>query len=123
MDEQAQLGASKNGSVVLDIGGEIGALVLYTSAELHLSEIEISPVSPDDVDHHEHSHDHDQGHDHHHAGRTHVAVRERRGPAGIQYAAIFFGLQQGDYILWGLDGSAADRVRIVGGTVAELDWR
>ena len=51
-------------------------------------------------------------HHHHHDGqaRTHVAVRERRGPGGTQYAAIFFGLREGEYTLWGVDGEPADTV-------------
>jgi hypothetical protein len=130
MTEQSQLGPSRNGTVVLDIGGDIGALVLLTGPELLGAEIEISPAA-DTVE--SHSHDHDgQGHhgDHAHShkvyhdnARTHVAVRERRGPGGTQYAAIFFSLRAGDYTLWNLQGEPADTIRIVGGHVAELDWR
>ena len=69
-----------------------------------------------------HTHTHD-GHAHTHSQRTHVAVRERRGPAGIRFAAIYPGLREGEYTVWGLDGTPADTVRIVGGEVAQLDWR
>ncbi len=44
MSEQNQLGPSRDGSVMLDIGGDIGALVLHTSAEMLGVEIEISPT-------------------------------------------------------------------------------
>jgi hypothetical protein len=147
MSEQSQLGPSQNGTVVLDIGGEIGALILLTGPDLLGAEIEISPETGSDSDHdvqpdassarseagevhtHDHGgqgHQHDHAHSHnvyHRAARTHVAVRERRGPGGTQYAAIYFGLRQGDYRLWNQQGEPADIVRIVGGHVAELDWR
>lgn len=42
--EQAQLGPSAEGSVMLDIGGDVGALVLHTGANLLLAEVEVSRV-------------------------------------------------------------------------------
>jgi hypothetical protein len=103
--ETAQLGPSYDGTVMLDIGGDIGALVINTGAELHLAEIEVSPAGET------------------HAHRTHVAVRERRGPSGVRFAAIYPGLRAGEYTVWGGNGEPADTVRIVGGEVAQLDWR
>ncbi len=103
--ETAQLGPSYDGTVMLDIGGDIGALIINTSAELHLAEIEVSPVGQE------------------HAHRTHVAVRERRGPSGVRYAAIYPSLREGVYTVWGDNGEPADTARIVGGEVAQLDWR
>ncbi len=120
--EQAQLGPSYDGTVMLDIGGDIGALIINTSADLHLAEIEVSPVDESDVHAPSRTHTHD-GHAHPHSQRTHVAVRERRGPAGIRFAAIYPGLREGEYTVWGLDGTPADTVHIVGGEVAQLDWR
>ncbi len=104
--EHAQLGPSENGTVMLDIGGDIGALIIVTPPSLLLAEIEVSHVEADPADH-----------------RPHVAVRERRGPSGTQYAAIYPGLRSGAYTVWGLDGQPADKVEIVGGEVAQLDWR
>lgn len=106
MTEQSQLGPSDNASVMLDIGGDIGALIITTTASMLLAEIEVSHVDADPSAH-----------------RPHVAVRERRGPAGTQYAAIYPGLRAGEYTVWGLDGQPADKVQIVGGEVAQLDWR
>lgn len=128
MTEQSQLGPSSDGTVMLDIGGDIGALILLTGPELLLAEIEISRVDgapPLADDHHDHDHDHGHSHphDHAHPKRTHVAVRERRGPSGLRYAAIYPGLRAGEYTIWGTDGEAADTVAIVGGEVAQLDWR
>lgn len=60
------------GSVMLDIGGEIGALVVYTTAELEGIEIEIRPTgSTPFADGHRRVHDHPshpnaRDHDHHH---------------------------------------------------------
>ncbi len=102
--EQNQLGPSRDGSVMLDIGGDIGALVLHTSAEMLGVEIEISPT----------------GDDTHH--RTHVAVRERRGSGGTRYAAIYPALHAGSYTLWRPDGQPALEVTITGGAVAQAQW-
>jgi hypothetical protein len=124
MTEASQLGPSMDGTVMLDIGGDIGALIILTGEALHLAEIEISPEGAD-ARLHTHAHSHDGGtHEHEHgAARTHVAVRERRGPSGVRYAAIYPGLRQGRYTVWGLDGAARDTVEIVGGEVRQVDWR
>lgn len=127
MTEQSQLGPSYDGTVMLDIGGEIGALIIHTGADLALAEIEVSrtdgtpPLPPG----YGLEHTHADGHTHAHADptRTHVAVRERRGPSGVRFAAIYPGLREGDYTVWGLDGSARDSVTVRGGHVAELHWR
>jgi hypothetical protein len=101
--ENNYLGPSNDGSVMLDIGGDIGALVLITPQSLLGTEIEVSPADQDAV-------------------RTHVAIRERRGPGGTRYAGIYPSLVAGTYTVWDLDGNAADTVTIVGGQVAQLDW-
>lgn len=89
--------------VVLDIGGEIGALVVYSVAELIDTPVEVSPTGDDDARFHQH-------------------VLERPLPGGTSYAAVFDKIRQGSYTLW-LHGEP--RVRdfaITGGTVAEVDW-
>src|SRR4051812_46848907 len=119
-DESGQLGPSYDGTVMLDIGGDRGALIIMTPPELHLAEIELSLVDDEHaVEQHVHEHD---GDTHAHSHRTHVAVRERRGPAGIRYAAIYPSLGAGEYTIWGLDGQPKDTVRIVGGEVTQIDW-
>lgn len=123
MSETTQLGPSSDGTVMLDIGGDIGALILMVPDTMHLAEIEISPIADDDGDGETHSHDGEGHHHTHAAGRTHVAVRERRGPSGVRYAAIYPGLHAGTYTLWGVDGTARDTVEITGGEVAQIDWR
>ena len=121
---------------VLDIGGDIGALILYTDAEYDEREIEVSLVDADGIelepahDHH-HAHDHepvaDHGpaadHGHEHGHRTHTAIHERRAGDQLTYAGIYVELRAGDYRIWTDDPTLADRVTIVGGEVAEVDWR
>jgi hypothetical protein len=71
-------GTSEVGSVVLDIGGDLGAAIIFTPATLVGLEIEIRRVgTPWDG--------------------THVAVRTRSVPGGEVYAALFPGLQHGRY--------------------------
>ena len=62
---QHAYGPTGAGSVMLDLGTETGALVLYTPAGLVGREIEISPQAPG-------------------ARRTHASVRERPGNHGVQ---------------------------------------
>jgi hypothetical protein len=128
-DESGQLGPSYDATVMLDIGGDRGALIIMTPPELHLAEIELSPVGAEDAaephgHEHEHEHEHEHGgHIHAHPHRTHVAVRERRGPAGVRYAAIYPSLVEGEYTIWDLDGTTVHgTTRIVGGQITELDW-
>ena len=89
---------------VLNIGGEFGALILYTGPEYREREIEISLVG-------------DDGH------RTHTAIHERQVGGETVYAGIYAELREGQYRLWTDDPELPDRVTITGGQVAELDWR
>ena len=119
---------------VLDIGGEIGALILYTDAEYNEREIEVSLVDADGAeieaahdhdDHHahDHGHGHDHGHDHGRSQRTHTAIHQRQAGDQLTYAGIYVELKAGNYRIWTDDPSLPDRVTIVGGEVAEVDWR
>jgi hypothetical protein len=97
-------GPSSAGSVVLDVGPGIGALVLHTPAKLDGAEIEISPLSPPG------------------ARRTHSQVRERRTAGGTSFAAVYPGLAAGDYTIWRDAATAAGVVTIEGGSVASIHW-
>ncbi len=66
------------GTVVLDLGGDIGAAVVLTPAGLAGEELEIRAEAAD------------------WAGE-HVAVLPRPGPAGTLYAAVFPSLAAGSY--------------------------
>jgi hypothetical protein len=89
--------------IVLDIGQDIGALIVYTSPELRGREVEVSPTGNA-------------------ARRTHTEVLERTVTGRPVWAAVFPALPAGDYSLW-RDVLTDDEVTIVGGTVAEVDWR
>jgi hypothetical protein len=89
--------------VVLDIGGNVGALVVYAGADLIDTPVELSPTGDDDA-------------------RSHQHVLERPAPDGTTYAAVFDKITEGSYTLW-LHGQP--RVRdftINGARVAEVDW-
>lgn len=96
-------GPSRNGSVMLDIGGDNGALVLETPAAMAGREIEISPRHAPDR-------------------RSHVAVRERHGNGPVRYAAIYPSLPAGQYTLWDPSGPAAGTVTITAGEVLHTHW-
>ena len=91
------------GSVVLELGEDIGAAIVRTPASLDGAEIEIRPAGEP------------------WAGR-HVAVRPRHLPSGVIHAALFEGLQQGSYDVR-IRGSASDQPRlsfdVEGGRVAK----
>jgi hypothetical protein len=89
--------------VVLDIGGGLGALIVYADAAMHGSEVEISPADDD-------------------SDRSHKDVLERGKGGRTAFTAVFDRLPAGAYTLW-TDGVARARgVQISAGSVAELDW-
>jgi len=98
-------GPSGPGSVVLDLGNDVGALVLETPAALLGREIEISPVGGVKA-----------------AGRTHSLVRERRTAAGSSYAAVYPGLVAGRYLIWRHTDTPVAEVSIDGGRVTRFHW-
>jgi len=91
-------------AVVLELGGELGALVVYTDASLLHTEIEISADGDDDE-------------------RSHKDVLERVVAGRSLFAAVFDKLQAGDYSLWHRNEAFSRGVRVTGGEIAELDWR
>ena len=96
-------GPSGPGTVILELGAGVGALVLYTPAELDGREIEISRD--------------DQG-----AGRTHSQVRPRHMPTGTRYAAVYPDLAAGPYTIWADEQNPAGQVVITGGQVTNWSW-
>jgi hypothetical protein len=123
---------SGQGAVVLDIGGDIGALVLTTPPDLDGAEIEICPAGrrngpPDEGGDwwqgewrsHRHSHEHAHG-----PAWPHVAVLPRPMGAGIGHAAVFPALRQGSYEVWVRPhGATALVVMVTGGAVTTAAWR
>lgn len=137
------------GSVVLDIGGDIGALVVVMPAEMNGLEVEIIPTGTDgrppaligtggpsgqahDNDHaHDHDHDdtHAQDHTHDHdAGIAplppHVAVVGRPTPGGaVVHSLVYGSLTEGSYDLYVRPyGPVHLTVSVVGGQVTETAW-
>jgi hypothetical protein len=101
---EAPHGPSGVGSVLADIGGDVGAAILYVPENLTGLEIEIRPLG-------------------HEWDGTHVAVRERQlGDTALQ-AAFFGSLRAGRYEVR-VRGDAAHSVvlEINGGEVAEGQW-
>jgi hypothetical protein len=98
---QRALPPSGQGTVVLDLGGDVGALVVHTADELEGVEIELS-----------------------HRGErrafVHTEVRERRLPEGSVYAGVFAAVVVGEYTLLGLDGRPDQDVTISSGRVTEV---
>ena len=89
------------GPVLLDIGDDVGAIVLRLPAGMHGAEIEIHEATESQrhADPHDHDgqHAHDHGHGAHH--HRHVAVVERPTPDGTQFTAVFPQVKAGAYDL------------------------
>ena len=95
-------GTSGPGSVILELGMGVGALILETPQDLHGHEIEISPLAG--------------------GPRTHSLVRERHTAAKTVYAAVYPALAEGDYVVWRADGIPAGQVSIRGGRATRFRW-
>jgi hypothetical protein len=120
--------------VVLDIGGDVGALVVSAPAELAGAEIEICPAGrrrdvPDEGgtwwQGEWRSHSHSSAHIEYaqRAAWPHVAVLARRTPAVTGFAAVYPGLHEGDYEVWvAPDQPTRLVVSVLGGAVTMADW-
>lgn len=97
------LAPSGQGTVVLNIGATIGALIVHTSGRLHGHEIEVSPVED-------------------HATRTHAAVRARYVRDGVRFSMVLDSLTEGRYVLWRDPVTPLAEVDVAGGKVTEFDW-
>ena len=89
--------------VVLDIGGEFGALILHTDAAMVGVEVEISATGHDD-------------------SRTHKDVLEREINGRPAYTAVFDKVREGTYTLWVDDVARTRDVFVAAGAISELDW-
>lgn len=94
-------GSSGPGTVVLELGGGAGALVLLTPADMNGAEIDISAAS---------------------GARTHSMVRPRHVAGGTQYAAVYPGLAPGEYTIWRTEGTPAMVVTIADGAATTARW-
>jgi hypothetical protein len=97
-------GHAGQGPVVLDIGGEVGAIVVTMPACLAGREVAIAPEGFGEPS-------------------GHVGVLARRTAAGETYAAVFGAVRSGRYQLSLLpNGPAALSLPVRGGVVTFADW-
>jgi len=89
--------------VVLDIGEDLGALIVHTDADMLGVEVEISATGQDDR-------------------RSHKDVLEREINGRAAYTAVFDKVREGTYTLWVNNVARAREVVVSGGVVGELDW-
>jgi hypothetical protein len=90
-------------AVVLDIGADLGALIVHTDAAMLGVEVEISAAGRDDR-------------------RSHKDVLEREINGRPAYTAVFDKVREGSYTLWVDDVARTRGVVVAGGSVSELDW-
>src|SRR5690348_11404764 len=93
------------GAVLLDIGGDVGALIVQVPDHMASAEIEICPLGePRDA-----------------TPRSHVGVHSRPGAPGL--TAVFPALLEGQYELYVKpDGPRQLVARVRGGQVSEVAW-
>jgi hypothetical protein len=92
---------SRQGTVILDIGDGIGALVVHTPKELCGVEVEVARRGET-------------------SALVHTEVRERVLPEGSVFAGVFVALDEGDYTLLDIDGTGARDVSVESGRVTEV---
>jgi hypothetical protein len=97
-------GPSGPGSVVLELGPGVGALLLHTPPELDGREIEVSPVGRTAV------------------RRTHSLVRPRTTGRDTRYAAVYPQLATGTYTVWEDAVTPVVTVTIHSGQVTTARW-
>ncbi|MEU4292822.1 hypothetical protein AB0E63_31755 [Kribbella sp. NPDC026596] len=99
--------AGRGSSVLLDIGDDIGAIVVTAPAELYDAEIVRRPAG-----------------EHRHGHFPHVGVVQRSAPDGHTiHSAVFFDVPEGRYDLAVLpDGPVRLTVNVSGGRVTEVSW-
>ncbi len=91
----------QTGHVVLDIGGTIGSLIIYTKEHLLGYQIDVSLKGNTS------------------AKRVHTDVLERRIGGRRVFAAVFAELVEGEYVT---HSEPAETFTIVGGQIEELNW-
>ncbi len=90
-------------ALVLDIGGDVGALIIYADEPCLGSEIDLTPVGAP--------------RNHH----LHTMIRRRRATNKDVIAGLYPEVAEGSYIVWGLqDSGPLGEVTIKGGQVCEF---
>lgn len=94
-------GNGRADAVVLDIGGDVGALIVYAGESALGTEIDLTPVGAPRSHH------------------THTMIRRRRLVGRDIFAGVYPELTEGRYSIWGHD-SVVGEVEVVGGRVSEF---
>jgi hypothetical protein len=96
---------SGEGTVVLDIGGDTGAVVIHCPASVDGAELEIRPTGS-------------------RWDGTHTSVRQRQVRQGTCFAAVFGAVGGGTYEVRvrGSDTEPQLEVLVVGGAISEATW-
>jgi hypothetical protein len=89
--------------VVLEIGDDLGALIVHTGADMHGVEVEISPAEDDQR-------------------RSHKQVLERFTGGRSTHTLVFDQLPAGRYTLWSGGEARVRDVVVSAGRVAECRW-
>ncbi|WP_433531564.1 phospholipase [Micromonospora sp. CA-263727] len=97
-------GPTATATVMLNLGGDTGALIIHTGRQLLGREIEVSRADREGEP------------------RTHAAVRERQVRDGTFHSAVLPDLPAGVYTVWWDDDTPAGTVAVAGGAVAEFTW-
>ena len=97
------LAPSGEGTVMLTVGGNLGALIIHTDASWHGHEIEVSHAETPEQ-------------------RTHAAVRARHVSGEVVHCAVIDALPEGSYLLWHDATEPLARLTVGGGTATEFTW-
>jgi hypothetical protein len=89
-------------ALLLDIGGTVGALVLYADEACLGLEIDVTLVGAPRSHH------------------MHTMIRRRRAVDREFIAGVYPELEEGAYTVWGIDDAPLGEVTIVGGRVSEF---
>jgi hypothetical protein len=90
-------------SLVLDIGGDVGALVLYADQSCLGQEVDLTPLGAPRSNH------------------LHTLIRRRRAPVGEMIVGVYPEVPAGTHTIWGLDGEEVGTVVVKGGEVTQFD--
>jgi hypothetical protein len=121
MNTSAENPDAGQGSVLLDIGGDVGALIVTMPAELEGVEVEIRPFGAPDLPAHGHGHGH--GHVHGQGHYPHVEVVLRPTAEGPVPSLVFPGLVEGRYELYVKETHDVELlVDVTGGEVSIAHW-
>ena len=101
--DRSHTAGAGQGPVAVEVGADVGALVLLAPAQLEGAEIEISPAGEDSL-------------------RRHVAVLARTLPDTTVHAAVYPGLAAGRDRLWRTPTDVALEVDVPAGVITEVSW-